>query len=226
MTSVLDRPGWTALSTRHADLAIGNGRARRFNPGISAFAGTPDNEPESLEALAALARPGEPMIVAQAGPTGIPKGFRAATTTPLVQMILEDQVEPIADPRIVRLGWPDAEEMFALATLAKPGPFTLKSQALGSFWGVRENGRIVAMAGERLKQPGYVELSGVCVHPDFRGRGLARSLSQFVSYQIAAAGDTPYLHTFSGNAPAISLYQSLGFRHRIDLTVVALVPGA
>jgi len=224
MTSILDRPGWSALTTRHADLAVGNSLARRFGPGISAFAGTLNNEPESLEALAALARPGEPMIVAQTGPIGVPRGFRPATITPLVQMILERPIEPIADPNIVRLGWPDAEEMFALATLTKPGPFTLKSQALGGFWGIRDSGRIVAMAGERLKQPGFVELSGVCVHPDFRGRGLARALSQFVSHQIAAAGDTPYLHTFSGNAPAISLYESLGFRHRADLTVVAIVP--
>jgi len=224
MTTILDRPGWTALSTRHADLAIGNGLARRFGPGISWFAGTPDNEPASLEALAALARPGEPMLVAQTGPIGIPSGFRAATTTPLVQMILERPIEPTDNPNIVRLGWPDAEEMLALATLTKPGPFTLKSQALGEFWAIRDNGRIVAMAGERLKQPGFVELSGVCVHPDYRGRGLARALSQFVSHQIALAGDTPYLHTFSGNAPAIRLCESLGFSHRADLTVVTIVP--
>lgn len=224
MTSILDRPGWSALATRHAELAVGNELARRYGPGISAFAATPDNEPESLAALATLARPGEPMIVAQTGPTGIPSGFHAATSMPLVQMVLEQPVAPVADQRIEQLGWPDAEEMLALATLTRPGPFTLKSQALGSFWGIRDAGSLVAMAGERLKQPGFAELSGVCVHPDFRGRGLARLLSQFVSREIMDAGDTPYLHTFAGNSPAISLYESLGFRHRADLTVVAIVP--
>lgn len=188
MTSILDRPGWSALDTRHAELAIGNGLARRYGPGVSSFAATADDEPESLEALAALARPGEPMILAQTGQIGLPNGFRTATTTPLVQMILEHPIDPIADPRIVPLGWPDAEEMLALATLTKPGPFTLKSQALGAFWGIRDDGRIVAMAGERLKQPASsncpasvsIRISGAAVLPghcrnSFRNRSWLRA---------------------------------------------------
>lgn len=224
VTFILDRPIWSALHTRHAAIAEGDARARRYGEGISQFASARDEEPESLAALAALARPGDTMILAQTGAVGLPAGFRTALSMPLVQMILERPVVPVDDARIVRLGWADAEEMLALATLAKPGPFTLKSQALGDFWGVRDGSRLIAMAGERLKQPGYTELSGVCVHPDFRGRGLARRLSQFVSHRIMQAGETPYLHTYAGNTPAISLYESIGFRHRADLTVAAIVP--
>lgn len=223
MTSILDRPGWSALDTCHAGLAVGNALARRYGPGISSFAATPDDEPDSLAALAALARPGEPMIVVQTGAIGLPAGFHTVTSMPLVQMVLGHPLAPVADARIEALEWSDAEEMLALATLTKPGPFTLKSQALGRFWGIRDGGRLVAMAGERFKQPGFTELSGVCVHPDFRGRGLARLLSHFVLLRIAERGDTPYLHTGADNSPAISLYESLGFRHRADLNVAAIV---
>jgi predicted GNAT family acetyltransferase len=104
--------------------------------------------------------------------------------------------------------------------LTKPGPFTLQAQALGTFWGVKSDRRLIAMAGERLKQPGFTELSGVCTHPDFRGRGLGRTLSVFVANQIAARGETPYLHSYATNAEAIALYESIGFRIRTTLNVV------
>jgi predicted GNAT family acetyltransferase len=224
MTSILDRPIWSALSTRHAELAEGSSRARCYGPGISLFASAQDDHPESLEALAALARPGDTMLLAQAGAIHLPPGLRMLSSAPVVQMILERAVAPIADERIVTLGWPDAEEMLALATLTRPGPFTLKSQALGNFWGIRDGERLVAMAGERFKQPGFTELSGVCVHPDFRGQGLGRLLSCFVVQHIVAARETPYLHTHAVNATAISLYESIGFRRRADLVFAAITP--
>ncbi|TGP83828.1 GNAT family N-acetyltransferase, partial [Mesorhizobium sp. M8A.F.Ca.ET.218.01.1.1] len=95
-------------------------------------------------------------------------------------------------------------------SLTKPGPFTLEALSLGEFWGVKIDGRLAAMAGERMKQPGYSELSGVCSHPDFRGGGLARLLSLFVANRIVARGEVPYLHAFANNAAAIRLYESIG----------------
>jgi predicted GNAT family acetyltransferase len=109
--------------------------------------------------------------------------------------------------------------MLDLATLTRPGPFSLKAQALGEFHGVRIDGRIAAMAGERMKQEGYAELSGVCVHPDFRGRGLARLLSIYVTHRIRARGETPYLHAWASNTPAITLYEKIGYGTRVRLNV-------
>ncbi|TGU85202.1 GNAT family N-acetyltransferase, partial [Mesorhizobium sp. M00.F.Ca.ET.151.01.1.1] len=96
-------------------------------------------------------------------------------------MITGQALQTVADPRIEQLTRQDAAEMLALASLTKPGPFTLEALSLGEFWGVKIDGRLAAMAGERMKQPGYSELSGVCSHPDFRGGGLARLLSLFVA---------------------------------------------
>ena len=112
--------------------------------------------------------------------------------------------------------------MLALAKLTEPGPFTMKAQALGAFFGVRIDGRIAAMAGERMQLTDYAEMSGVCTHPDFRGRGLARLLSIFVTHEILARGQTPFLHAWAGNTPAIRLYESIGYELRSPMHVAAI----
>ncbi len=88
------------------------------------------------------------------------------------------------------------------------------TRLLGSFWGVKEDGKLIAMAGERFKHPGYTEISGVCTHPDHLGRGLAHELCVMVAEQILARGETPYLHVFSTNVRAIKVYENLGFKTR------------
>jgi predicted GNAT family acetyltransferase len=116
----------------------------------------------------------------------------------------------------------DAAEMLALATLTKPGPFFARTHQLGRFIGVRDNGVLVAMAGERLKTPGYTEVSAVCTHPDHRGRGYAAALMRQVMGGIVARGETPFLHSYAANTGAIRLYESLGFRFSRELVMTVL----
>jgi predicted GNAT family acetyltransferase len=112
--------------------------------------------------------------------------------------------------------------MLDLATLTQPGPFTLRALDLGRFWGIRQDGRLVAMAGMRMAVPGLVELSGVCAHPDARGQGLARLLSRYVSARIEEGGDRPFLHAWAANTAAIALYRSIGFSIRTQMHVLAI----
>jgi ribosomal protein S18 acetylase RimI-like enzyme len=217
MTHPLDRPAWNALTTRQAAFAAGSELAWRFQPDLIPFAAARDESPEAIAALAAL--PGEFMTLAELHEPTMPSGFAPFLEGPIVQMLPAKMPPPVDDARIERLTEADAAEMLDLATLTRPGPFTLKAQALGEFHGVRAGGRIIAMAGERMKQEGYAELSGVCVHPDFRGQGLARLLSIFITHRILARGDTPYLHAWQHNAPAIALYEAIGFLTRVRLNV-------
>lgn len=214
MRHILDRPIWSALQTRHAALAEGGDLARRYRRPMVPFAAGRDDSPESLEALGRLAAPDESLIFLQADEIVLPENHIAEITAEGVQMIADRSFAAFADERVERLGEADAAEMLALATLTKPGPFSLKSMNLGDFWGVKRGGVLVAMAGERLKQPGYTELSGVCVHPDVQGAGLGRLMSLFVAGQIFARGDQPYLHAYATNTRAIALYESLGFKLR------------
>ncbi|MCB8882795.1 GNAT family N-acetyltransferase [Acidisoma cellulosilytica] len=115
----------------------------------------------------------------------------------------------------------DAAEMLDLARLTKPGPFAQRTRELGRFLGVRRDGRLVAMAGERMKPGSFTEISGVCTHPDHRGQGYAAGLMRDVALAIVARGETPFLHAFADNLGAIALYEKLGFvtRWRPTLTV-------
>ena len=116
--------------------------------------------------------------------------------------------------------------MLGLADLPHPGPLRLGGQGRGAFLGIRIDGRIASMAGGRMcQQDGaqrFTEVSGVCTHPDFRGRGLARTLTNFMMQRFIADGDTPYLHTYSGNENAIRLYKSMGFELRTELNLARI----
>jgi GNAT superfamily N-acetyltransferase len=222
MTHILDRPIFSALATRQASVAQGGALAKRYDPAIVPFAAARDESEECLDAMGRLAAPGDTLVLLQAGPIVLPSGFTATLTAEGVQMVLARPPDEIPAPRIERLGEADAPAMLELAALTKPGPFTLKAQALGEFFGVKEDGRLIAMAGERMKQDGFTEISGVCTHPDARGRGLARLLSIFMAHRVLERGETPYLHAFATNTAAVRLYESIGFELRTMVHVAAI----
>ena len=222
MSHVLDRPVWHALTSRQAHLAEGGPLALRYPPSIVPFAAARDESDEAIAALGALAAPGETMALFEPGDIVVPPGFTTVVAAPIVQMMLVREPTEMPDARIEALGPGDAAAMVELATVAKPGPFTLRAQALGPFFGIRIDGRLAAMAGERMKQEGFEEVSGICSHPDFRGMGLARIVTVFVTRRTLARGVTPHLHAFESNTPAIRLYESIGFAVRRVLNVAII----
>jgi predicted GNAT family acetyltransferase len=223
---------WASLSTCHTSLSEGNSLARRFARDVNVFASACDDSPAALAALASLVRSGESVYVLQVPEVVIPPGLVAIKESKGVQMVATRPFEaaglvasrPLkaAGDDLLPLGESDAAEMLALARLTEPGPFLARTHTMGSFLGIRRNGRLAAMAGERMRFPGYTELSGVCTHPDFRGLGLARRLSCAVSAGIAARGEQAFLHAWKTNNAAISLYRSLGFEIRAEVNVAEL----
>lgn len=219
---VLDRPVWSSLNSGWANLAEGNGSARRLSPDYGPFGASAGPGEAELASLAALIpEQGELWIVEREG-AALPAKAKVARRGLLAQMVM-DGFRPKHRPiGAIDLDDADAAEMQALAAMTKPGPFARLTHRLGEFVGVRHEGRLVAMAGERMRTDGYCEVSGVCTHPDFQGRGLAGALMSIVCERIIARGETPFLHSYAHNAGAIGLYDSLGFRHRetIHLTVL------
>jgi predicted GNAT family acetyltransferase len=219
----LDRPVWATLTTYHACLSEGNELARRFLPDVNFFASSRDETPESIEALALLVKPEETVFVLQVPKIVVPPGLREVKTARGVQMVATRRVtHEGTDSDIRMLTETDAPEMLELATLTEPGPFLPRTHVMGAFFGIRIDGRLAAMAGERMRFPGYTEVSGVCTHPDFRGRGLARRLSTTVAARIEARGERPFLHAWKSNHAAISLYEALGFEFRTEVHVSVL----
>ncbi|MGZ5922499.1 MAG: GNAT family N-acetyltransferase [Rhizomicrobium sp.] len=209
MSHPLDRPVWNALISRQADLARGDARALRFDPDYGQFAACAD--PRDTQALLGLTGGG--IGVVEAADTPFPPELSAHHA--ICNQMIASAITPGTIPfDIVALDDDDAAEMLALATLTRPGPFFRHTNRLGDFIGVKIDGRLVAMAGERMKPEGFTEVSGVCTHPDFRGRGYAGSLMRLVAQKIIARGETPFLHVYADNKGAIVLYEALGFRFR------------
>lgn len=226
MTHPLDNPAWSALHSRQAYLATGSGLALRYARDHAVFAAVAHHDAPALAALGALvAETGRAIVIEQAPLPPVPH-TRVETHRMAVQMLAEQPAPPERDLAFVELGDADAPEMLALATLTEPGPFFEKTHRLGTFIGVREGvgGRLIAMAGERMQLDGFVEVSGVCTHPDHRGHGLAGALMRIVAAQIVARGDLPFLHAYADNRGAIALYESLGYRIRCDINVSVLSP--
>ncbi len=225
--TLLDNPIWNALLTDHRSIAVGDGHAKRYPSEIGPLSGVPDQSPASYWALHSLT--GADGVLAlffqdqpspQAGWTLLRGGL-------LSQMIwrglnADEIIRAQAGVTPRRLTLVEVPEMLALAELTEPGPFRKRTIELGSYYGIFEAGRLVAMAGERMSLPGFIEVSAVCTHPDVRGRGLAHTLMATVMRDIQRRGRTPFLHVFADNLPAIRVYESLGFTLRRTLHLAVL----
>jgi predicted GNAT family acetyltransferase len=226
MSHALDRPVWSALAGRQSDVALSQGSALRFAPDYGLFAAVPDEAPDSLADLAALiAAHGDVALVEAEVPPPIP-GVAVRSSALCWQMVAEEP-NPVGEAAfaIEDLTEADAPQMLALATLTAPGPFFARTHQIGRFVGVRAGGQLVAMAGERMRPPGHTEVSGVCTHPDHRGRGYAAGLMLEVAARIRARGEIPFLHSYAHNTGAIALYQALGFDFRRELIMTTLTRG-
>jgi ribosomal protein S18 acetylase RimI-like enzyme len=237
----LDNPLWAALTGPQSRLAERHGRAARFPVDISPFAAVADLAPVPdlnerrvlvVEAaadgeagaawadLAALVGPGGTAVVPGA-PERPPSGWELVGAIPGVQMD-GSGLDPAPDPEVVVLGPADVPEMLDLVARTRPGPFLARTIVLGTYLGIRRGGALVAMAGERMRPPGWTEISAVCTHPAFRGQGLAGRLVRAVAVGIRARGDVPFLHAAADNAAGIRLYERLGFTYRRAILFGAL----
>jgi ribosomal protein S18 acetylase RimI-like enzyme len=220
-THPLDHPVLAALSGPHAGLARARGRAVRYPPDVSPFCALPDQPDEADWAdLAAMVGPQEHVIIPGLRAT-FPASWEVAGSMAGVQLVAE-RVDARPDPEAVPLGPADVPDMLALTARTRPGPFERRTIELGRYLGIRRDGQLVAMAGERMRVPGWTEVSAVCTDPAWRGQGLAGRLTLAVAAGIAACGDTPFLHAVASNTGAISLYERLGFAFRMDIPFVML----
>jgi len=217
----LDNPFWSSLATRHAHIAQGGALARRYPITISRIAGLPGVERENVAALEMLVEIGDEMQTAGPFVPRLPRNWETLHESRVIQMIRTDRSPlPEGDVDASILGTADVAEMLALVELTKPGPFRSRTIELGTYLGIREGPRLVAMAGERTWVGDFRELSAVCTHPDAQGRGYAQALIGRVINRMLRAGQTPFLHVDTGNLRAIAIYRSLGFVRRAEYPVL------
>jgi ribosomal protein S18 acetylase RimI-like enzyme len=209
----LDSPVFSSLTGPHAGFATRRGNALRYPADVSPFVALPEYPTEQDWAdVAALMGPGA--IVPLAGVAlPPPDGWEIVFSGAGVQLV-DNGVQFAPDEEAIWLTITDVPEMLALVERTKPGPFLARTIELGTYLGIRRDGALIAMAGERMHPPGWTEISAVCTDDTYRGQGLATRLVHAVGYGIKQRGDTPFLHAAGENTNAIRLYESLGFRLR------------
>ncbi|WP_061297761.1 GNAT family N-acetyltransferase [Herbidospora cretacea] len=221
---ILDNPAWASLTGPHAHFAEVRGGVRRYPVDVSVFVALAgDPAPEDWPDLAAFAKPDGTVAVTGTDPVP-PAGWELVQTVPGVQLD-GSAVYGAADPEAVRLGPADVPDMLDLVARTEPGPFLPRTVEMGTYLGFRHEGKLVAMAGERLHPPGWTEISAVCTDPSYRGQGLATRLVLAVAAGIRARGETPFMHAAASNVNAIRLYESLGFTLRRHTTFSLLRVG-
>lgn len=210
----LDNPVWSSLTGTHAHLAVGGPRALRYGPGFSPFAAVADpTDPDHLAGLAAIVEPGEQVVLVTAAPLEAPPGWQVTFAGPGHQLRATN-VDAASSSRAELLTEHDVEAMVALVAVATPGPFTERTIELGTYVGVFEGDHLVAMAGQRFAAGGAREVSAVCTHPEWTGRGLARELVRHLVALDRDAGATAFLHVAEHNVRAHAIYADLGFTER------------
>jgi predicted GNAT family acetyltransferase len=223
-THVLDNPIWHALLSAHASFAEGDSLAKRYPIEVSPLAAVREQSPQAYHSLGELLGEQDIAVLFLDAPPRPPEGWRLVHGLQMEQMVCTTPPEVI--PRgyaIEPLKPDDVPEMRALAELTEPGPFRQRTIEFGGYMGIRDGGRLVAMAGQRLSLTGFTEVSAVCTHPEYRGRGYANALVAAVACAIFARGETPFLGVRQDNTGAIRVYEKLGFKIRRNLDVAVLM---
>ncbi|MGS0897151.1 GNAT family N-acetyltransferase [Burkholderia stagnalis] len=218
----LDAVVWNALTGKQRRFALGNDRAWRFPAAIGPFAAIADTSPASFDALRELIDADGPVALVTPDEIQPPAGFSVLRRAALLQMIWQRETAPANASEYVELTAADVPDMLALTAATQPGPFGARTIELGDYLGVRNQGKLAAMAGERMQPDGHTEISAVCVDAAFRGQGHAAGLMGSLIASIRARGDTPFLHVLTSNHVAIARYRPLGFVDRCEMHLLVM----
>jgi predicted GNAT family acetyltransferase len=222
----LDNVIWNALNTSQAHLGVGSGAARKFHKDVNLLGGFSEPTDAAYDSLASVLEKGERVgLFLEAEPMP-PHNWTIVASMPLLQMLYENgnySISPDTTPHVIhQLGEADVPEMLALTKLTKPGPFVKRTREMGDYFGIRKDGTLVAMAGERLRLPGFTEISAVCTHPEHLGQGHARRVITLLLGRIQKRGEQAFLHVREDNTRAVELYERMGFRKRAFLKYALL----
>jgi ribosomal protein S18 acetylase RimI-like enzyme len=217
----LDNPFWSSLRSRHRALALIHGDVARYPAEFAPFLGVANAQADVAEALEALIDPGESVYLLGVALV-LPDGWRIEAYGPLAQMICMAPMPVIDGPEVIELSEAHRADVLALTALVYPHYFRPRTMELGRYFGIYQDGRLAAIIGERLGMDAYQEISAVCTHPDFNGRGYARRLLALLSNDNLERGRLPFLHVSHQNPRAKSLYEQAGYRLRRDIAFWSL----
>jgi ribosomal protein S18 acetylase RimI-like enzyme len=217
MEHILDNPAFNALATGNKKLANGTDDIKYFFQEVSPFIGFKELQPDSFQRLYDLLPFDGPIGYVTPIETEIPGMWKLLNPIKGRQMVYEGDIKEVNTSNLVKLSDEHIPQMIGLTKLTHPGPFDARTIDFGNYYGIFDGNQLIAMAGHRLKPLPYTEISAVCTHPDYTGRGYARQLVEFQINQIMQTGSTPILHVAYGNDRAFEVYKKIGFEMRSDM---------
>lgn len=220
--SPLDNVAWSSLTNNHKHLGVIGEKAAMYNSHTSMIAAVKEESSEAYSELAGLATPGVPVaLVGFTAPKDHPD-WMVIRDAEVQQMTCSSPIEYVGMD-FVTLTKEDVPQMVELVELTKPGPFSPGTIDMGKYIGLKVDGKLVAMGGERMNPVGHVEISAICTHPDYRGKGIAKAISGELTNGILERGLVPFLHVGVGNDVAIKLYEKLGYVYRRNVPGTAMI---
>ncbi len=217
----LDNPAWHALTEKHAAFATGTNVFKRYKPEIVLFAGFPSASMNISAEFDKAIGISESFFLFDKFPTLAPN-YIIETTVECLQMVCTKPLPVHFKEDIVQLSLANEDEMFGLISEVFPGYYQQQTYRMGNYYGIFKNGRLIAMAGERLCIDGLTEISAVATQPAFTGRGYAQQLMAYINQLHVNNGIVSFLHTGSNNARAISIYEMLGYKKRRIINVTKI----
>ncbi len=218
MTHVLDNPAWSALNTGNRNLSTGNEQVKIFADDVAPFAGLKEYNDSNFDLLYDMLPATRKVSIVTATDVNIPGKWKVVFSTKLFQMMYNNQERfTVQTDKLVALQNSHVPAMLTLTALTRPGPFYNNTIRFGNYSGIFDEDKLVAMTGFRLSAGKYKEVSAVCTHPDYAGKGYASALIKHTANAILDTGCTPFLHVKTDNTNAIKLYNHLGFFTRIEM---------
>jgi predicted GNAT family acetyltransferase len=218
MEQVLDNPAWNALITGNKHLALGNKEVKFFDDRISPFAGLEEYSANGFQQLYNVYTGQSPKVVILKEEIAVPQPWVTARYMKCLQMVYNGETPVVKDPAlIIPLNREHVPQMLELTALTNPGPFAVDTISFGHYTGIFDEDKLVAMAGQRMNPQPYAEISAVCTHPDYVGKGFAKQLLLHQVNRVIVGGGIPFLHVLDYNERAIKVYESLGFQTRTEL---------
>jgi len=220
-THPLDNPVWASLTSRHATFAIRSASAARYPAEVAPFVGLGSNDADTANRAADLVAPGELVCFVGLAPP-LSSAWRVEQSAPIAQMICRSRLEAVDGPEVIPFTQTRLADMLALTALVYPHYFRPRTNEMGRYFGIYDGNTLAAMAGERMHFDGHQEISAVCTHPDYVGRGYARRLIAMLTNDILDRGSLPFLHFSHGNVRAKELYERIGFTFRADVPLLVV----